>query len=108
MAEENTVYNDDILGIVTRIDRFLQEVNKSVSANLTNYTDFDTGRLTSYLGAIRNYVAWVDGQPQLDLPETSPDARVAPVAPELAEPDNPMVTDVLRLLLRMQIGRAHV
>jgi hypothetical protein len=100
MAEE--LYNDDILGITDRIDRFLQEINKSQSANLSEYHAADLGRLKSYLSNLTVYVDWVVGQPQLDLPETSPLSLEIPALPDMPEADNPMVKDIIRLVVRMR------
>lgn len=102
MNSENKLYNDDILGFVVRVDRFLAEVNKSLSANITDYGAFDITRLKSYIAAMRTYLSWVSGQPQLDLPDTHPQELVIPVLPELPDTENPMAADVIRLLTRLR------
>jgi len=65
-------YNHDIVGIYNRINRFLEELFKGVSAAGSQVNEFDFSRLSSYMVNIRGYIAWVVGQPHLDCPETHP------------------------------------
>lgn len=95
------VFNDDIVGLVRRINRFIMEMVKSASANVADMNTFDQTRLTQYITMLRAYLAWVQAQPQLDLPETHPhalDVPEAPVVPETMENDS--VMDICRLLER--------
>lgn len=99
---EVKLYNDDVRGFVLRIDRFLQEMNKSQSANITEFVSFDVDRLKSYLQVCEAYLSWVSAAPQLDLPETHPLELVNPPMPELPTVENPMIDDVLRLMVRLR------
>jgi hypothetical protein len=80
------VYNHDVKGLCERLNRFREEVYKSVSSGLAGMNQFDVARLTSYINAIRTYQAWVLAQPQLDLPETHP--REYLVEPAIAMNDS--------------------
>jgi len=99
------VYNHDIVGIQTRINRFISEVYSSVSNGTSQTSTFDQARLASYLDAIDAYIAWVIAQPQLDLPETSPRAYTLEANPAVADIENEDLADVLRLL---EIARDEV
>jgi hypothetical protein len=74
MAENKQckTHNQDILGMCSRLKRFIEEALKCQSANAAHVISYDLERLKSYLSACRNYRNWVSGQPQLDLPELHP------------------------------------
>lgn len=106
------VYNHDLVGLYDRINRFLEEVNKSVSAGSSYLNAADKQRLNSYLQAIREYQAFVTGAPQLDLPETSPRQYTLKPAPQLPEPESEICADIQRMftlardeLMRCQSAR---
>lgn len=92
------VYNHDIAGLYDRFNRFLAEMNKSVSSATSQMNQFDQTRLTSYLNAVRAYHDWVINQPNLDLPETHP--RKIALAPPVvrAESDSEIIQDIGRLM----------
>lgn len=92
------VNNHDVVGVVKRLDRYCLELHKSVSSAGSELNPFDTERLQSYLDSLVSYIAWVTGQPQLDLPESSPKDHT--VADPMAFPDveNEGTNDCLRLL----------
>jgi hypothetical protein len=66
------VYNGDVYGIYLRMNRFLEELWKSASSSVPYMSKADQTRLEKYLDSIDAYVAWVQAQPELDLPETAP------------------------------------
>ena len=66
------VYNDDIAGVYRRINRFLEELQKSASSNVSDVNKFDLDRIKSYIESLTKYIDWIIAQPQLDLPETHP------------------------------------
>jgi len=92
------VYNQDIRGLASRINRFIVEMMSAASANLAAVNEFDQGRLQLYINAIRTYQTWVLSQPQMDLPETSP--RQYPLDPDPAIPtvENEAIRDVIVML----------
>lgn len=95
-------YNHDVAGVHQRLNRFIEEMLKSASSSLSEFSEFDVVRLKTYLNAIRTYHKWVTAQPQLDLPETTPrkyDLKTNPVIPDL---ENESVKDVIRML---ELGR---
>ena len=65
-------YNTDVYGLVRRMNRFILEMALSQSSGVSKTTSFDVGRALSYINAVRQYLAWVVAQPELDLPETGP------------------------------------
>lgn len=97
MADEVFVYNSDIVGLYNRINRFIEEVYKSVSSSTSQYNAFDQTRLRTYLDAIDAYHAWVMNQPHLDLPETHPRQYPLEAAPEVEDTENENVNDLLRM-----------
>lgn len=93
------VYNHDVVGLWDRINRFIEELSKSVSSNVSITNSFDIARLETYLNSIDRYHSWVKAQPQLDLPETSPrvyELFPAPVVPVIENEDT---DDIIRMLL---------
>ncbi len=93
-----SVYNSDVVGLYDRINRFIEEAQKSVSADVSLTNAFDIVRLNTYLDSIDRYHAWVIAQPLLDLPETSPRlyALATPMAAQQVENDD--LDDILRIL----------
>ncbi len=94
-----TVFNHDIVGLHARINRFVVEVNKSVSSNTSAYNEFDMERSLKYVDAIDAYHDWVVAQPQLDLPETSPRSYELEADPVVTDAENEGVNDFIRLLV---------
>ena len=99
MAEVNKVYNHDIVGLYNRLNRFVEELYKSVSSATSEVNLFDQTRLETYLNAIDTYHNWVNNQPHLDLPETHPREYILEEKPKVEETENENVNDVIRLLV---------
>lgn len=97
-GEKVTVYNHDVAGLQRRINRFIVEMLKSVSNSGSLVNEFDQTRLSSYIGAIKAYTAWIVSQPHLDLPETSPRQYVLDENPTYDLVENESVVDVVRML----------
>jgi hypothetical protein len=98
MAVES-IYNMDICGACRRLNDFIYELFKSSSANVHDMNSFDQSRLRSYIAASRAYLDWVVAQPQLDLPETSPELHPLPPRPVVDVVENAAVDDCIRLLV---------
>lgn len=96
------VYNPDVVGVVRRVNRFIQEALKSSSSAVSLTNAYDIARLESYLNAIEQYVAWMKGQPQLDLPETHPQMYDVPDAPGAAVLENEDLNDIVNLWNKMR------
>jgi hypothetical protein len=92
------VYNQDVRGLASRINRFITELMLSSSANLANVSEFDAGRLESYIRAIRTYHDWVVGQPALDLPETAPRLYELDANPAVPVMENEAIRDTIVML----------
>lgn len=95
---ELIVNNHDIAGLNARINRFIEELIKSVSSGTSQVNEFDQARLTTYLDAIDIYHAWVIAQPHLDLPETHPRPILLEANPETPDVENENVNDIVRIL----------
>lgn len=93
------VYNQDIVGLFDRINRFIEELIKSVSSGLSLTNSFDQARLAIYLDAIDRYHEWVKAQPHLDLPETAPQPFILEANPIIPNVENESINDVIRLLV---------
>ena len=87
-------YNTDVFGFVRRMNRFIEEIVKSQSSGVSKTSTFDVGRAKTYIGALRGYLAWVTGQPELDLPETGPRAVTLPGSPEIPQMENESLYDL--------------
>lgn len=93
------VNNSDVVGLYNRIQRFIEELYKSVSSQTSQVNEFDQARLATYLNAVDTYHNWVIGQPHLDLPETSPKVYVLEDAVEVEDTENENVNDLIRMLI---------
>lgn len=101
------VYNQDIVGLYDRINRFIEELMKSVSSGLSLTNSFDQARLAVYLNAIDRYHDWVKSQPHLDLPETAPQPFVLEASPVVPNVENESINDVIRLLVAARDELIH-
>lgn len=66
------VFNHDVVGLYNRIARVYDELARSQSAPVSGMVLGDRVRLRSYILEIRQFQAWVQDQPELDLPESHP------------------------------------
>lgn len=91
-------YNHDIVGLVQRVQRFVEELAGSSSSGVSGMNTYDQARLKSYLDAITAYQAWIMANPQLDLPETN--RMLWDVKPLIGVPsvENESIQDILRML----------
>ncbi len=92
------VLNVDVVGYHNRLNRFIQEVHKSQSANHSTYKEADKIRLKSFLSALRFYLDFMKGVPEQDLPETNPRPYALRANPAPVEVENEMVNHVVNLL----------
>ena len=95
----SSVYNHDIVGYYNRINRFLVELAKSNSSNVSLFSDADKSRLMKSLEALDSYQAWVCGQPLLDLPETAPNSYDLKDPPEIPIVENDDISNLLNLFV---------
>ncbi len=96
------VYNHDIAGLQSRINRFIEELTKGVSSGTSQVNQFDQERLETYLNAVDIYHNWVIAQPLLDLPETHPREIELEDNPAVVDVENESVNDIIRI---MEIAR---
>jgi len=101
-TSEGLVYNDNVAGLAIRIDRFMVELIKSTSANVSEFVEPDTARLESYRSELVGYLDWVVAQPMMDYPETHPMGRTLSAPMTIPEITNPMVKDAIWLLERLR------
>jgi hypothetical protein len=94
------IFNDDILGINARFNRYITETQKCASANVADVSDADMGRMRSYLSNLSGHIDWIVSVPALDLPETHPQSRSVPAGPDILVLENEHLNDVVRLLVR--------
>lgn len=92
-----TVYNHDLKGLLDRMVRFSEEMIKSNSSSGSELNEFDKARIRSYLDAMSSYLDWVQSQPQLDLPESSPKEYEVADAPPSADVESEIINDLGRL-----------
>lgn len=93
------VYNNDVIGIYNRLNRFICELIGSQSSDLSMTSSYDLARLLSYLDATDKFHDWVLAADQLDLPETKGfqyPLELAPVVPALENED---LEDMVRMLV---------
>lgn len=90
--------NMDLVGLWNRINRYIVEVQKSQSANVSLTLESDLVRYKSYFSALRFLIAHVDADPRLDLPETNPFEYALREAPLLMDLENENCVHVALLL----------
>lgn len=100
MAQNSSEYvlNHDVAGLIARLNRFREELYKSVSSGIGGMNSFDQARLVQYLTAARTFIAWVVSQPQLDLPESHPKQWILENDPVIENVENEDVNMLLNLL----------
>lgn len=101
------VYNHDIASMIARLRRFKQELHKSVSASISEYSNADKTRLLSYLISIQKFKDWVVNQPELDLPESSPRLFELGPAPILSVIENLDTSVIMRLFDVLEVEIAN-
>ena len=93
-----TIYNHDLKGFLDRVARFKEELIKSVSSASSELNEFDRKRIVAYLSSMDSYLDWVQAEPALDLPESSPKAYTVADAPSVIVVESEIVNDLGRLL----------
>lgn len=96
--ENLTVLNFDLVGLLNRMNRFIEEIYKCVSSSGSDVNQFDKGRLVKYIDAIDFFHDFVISEPQLDLPETSPTTYTIRPGIETPEVENEMCNDMIRFM----------
>lgn len=97
------IYNQDVIGLVSRLDRFHEELFKSVSAGTSELNEFDLERTQKALAALTGYLDWIQAQPHLDLPESHPNPYPVPAAPAALPVESEIVNDILRIYSVLRI-----
>ena len=92
------VYNHDIVGLINRHYRIMEELHKSQSSNKAGMKGADQLRLIQYIKELRSQISWVQAQPELDLPESHPHQFDLEEIPVLSRVDNEAVNDLIRML----------
>lgn len=92
------VYNLDITYLCDKIARYAIEVMKSVSANLAFTNTFDMARMLKYLDDCDAAIAYVQAQPQLDMPESHPMLHAIEPFPTIVDMESDELDHVIRLL----------
>lgn len=105
MAESfpKEVFNHDVLWLYDMLRRFHTEIAKSQSAPVSGMIEPDQIRLESYLGALRQAVAWVQSSPLMDMPETHPRPYELTPFPAEVDIENESLMVILRLIRAMAV-----
>jgi hypothetical protein len=96
-AKNTNIYNTDVHGLIRRMDRFMVEIFKAASGNISHTSGADTTRAKSYIKAVRSYLDWMTSQPALDLPETAPRPIQIPPVPSIPLIENESLFDLATL-----------
>ena len=70
----SVIYNHDTAALCRSVRRISAELYKSVSSGTSGMNSFDQARCKANVAASRSLLAWVNSQPDLDLPESHPNA----------------------------------
>jgi len=98
-----TVLNQDVAGLCERIDEVIYEMQKSQSASVTDFNEFDRKRIDSYLAWLDSYVSWILSAPHVDVPETHPrEYEIKEISAGLSDDvENKSVRDIIRMFRSM-------
>lgn len=109
MAESfpKDVFNHDVLWLYDLLRRFHTEIAKSQSAPVSGMIEPDQARLETYLGSIRQAVAWIQASPLLDMPETHPRPYELTAFPAEVDIENESLMVILRLIRAMAVELAN-
>lgn len=91
--------NHDVKALNDRMNRFIVELQSSVSAGTSSMSEADKTRALSYLNSIDRLHDWIIGQPLLDLPETAPRVRELMEPPAIVDSENEEINDLVNLLV---------
>lgn len=101
MAE---VFNDNIYILHRRLNRFMFELAKDQSANVSDVTVYLQERIKSYIAELRNYLTWIEEHGGvLDLPESHPVAIPLDPDPVIPPIENEMVLEFVMMLKRAKV-----
>jgi hypothetical protein len=64
--------NADVKMLCVKVKEYAYEFHRSVSNNLPTIRQADRIRMTQWLNDLRTLKAWIVGQPELDVPKSSP------------------------------------
>ena len=98
MADAPYVTNGDVYGLYLRLDRYLTELYKCASNSVPYVSVADQQRIMSYFDAADRYVDWMQREPELDLPETSPKPYALPARCAWTRVESDDLNDLLRLM----------
>lgn len=93
ITQPEKIQNLDILDLTYRIDRWLNEMQKSVSATRNESTKADRDRWNALLGDFGRKFILSKAEPEMDLPKYHPISRPLPPVPVLEDKQN---VDVMR------------
>ena len=98
-----------VAGLIRRLRRFRYETVKAASSGVAHVNEHDLRRAKSYLGAVEAYLNWIVSQPQLDLPESTPNPIDLGDPEVLPFPENESLTDLMVMyeLLEKEIGNSQ-
>lgn len=91
------ILNNEVLGYRDKINRYMYELQKSQSANGSEYLPYDLVRLKSYVSSLRFYLDYMKNVPLQDLPETNPRDYAVREDTKIQEVENEMVNHLARL-----------
>lgn len=98
-----------VAGLIRRLRRFRYETVKAASSGVAHVNEHDLRRAKSYLNAVEAYLNWIVSQPQLDLPESTPNPIDLGDPEVLPFPENESLTDLMVMyeLLEKEIGNSQ-
>ena len=102
--------NMDVRRLCDQVNRYIKEVQKSASANVSMTSEFDLVRYKTYLSALRALIEHLDVQSPLDLPETNPSVYEVEDGPELLQVENENIKHLCLMLAtaRDELIMSHV
>jgi hypothetical protein len=92
------IQNLDIVDLVNRVDRFMNEVSRAASATRTETSTHDIARQHSILTRLESRFKMYGQEPELDLPHYHPKPMSVPAAPSILNVENNDSQQLLNLL----------
>ena len=108
--EPKNVRNMDVVGCVERADRYAFDMTKFESAMQNIITEFDMGRIQSYVGALRTYVNTLNSAPATDNPFSYPGMYHIEYLTENVDFDqvkNKALRDIIRQIVNLWVNMSR-
>lgn len=101
------ISNHDVIFMCSKVDRYLEEMNRSQSTGLSGIIQWDQQRINAYLDALDVALAHVRAIPIVDTPETHPHMYVVEPGPEIVNVNSEEINHLCNMFLTLRNEILH-